>query len=125
MNRKKQFKRNRENIAPHCQKKFPKLNFDKKRGFIVMGRPGCPYYERAQNVLRELGIKMEIYDIEKNSVEYKNLEKCTQQLRSYKELKYNNSSSRFTTPIVFLGKLYIGGSDDLVEYLDDLMTKMK
>ena len=103
-----------------CQKTF---KFNIKDGFIVMGRPGCPYYERSKTVLSNLNMKFRLYNF-KTDIEYKSLKKCIKKLRTYTEIKYNKQeSSNFTTPQIFLGELYIGGSDDLMEYLKDLIIK--
>ena len=115
-------KNTRGTPAPLCKKNFPKL-FNIKEGFIVIGRQGCPYYERSKEVLGELNMKMTTYDLKTNA-EYKNLENCIKKLRTYKEIKNKTvRSSKFTTPKIFLGQLYIGGSDDLMEYLRDLIIK--
>jgi len=93
-----------------------------KHKFMVIGRRGCPYFENTKKFLKKNNLPViKIHEIEKNTIQYKNLEKHTKNLQTYKQIKNNlPPSSHFTTPKIFLGNLYIGGFDDLVEYINDI-----
>jgi glutaredoxin-like protein len=67
----------------------------------VFSREGCPYCVRAKGMLHDAGIRFEELVLN----------------RDYTEATLRAISGRFTVPQVFINGEYIGGSDELEEYL--------
>jgi glutaredoxin len=92
--------------------------------FIIIGLNGCPYFENSKKLLLNHNLPIySIYEIKKNTKQYSNLKKYTEKLKTYKQIKFNLQQKkplRFTTPKIFLGNYYIGGYEDLYEYINDL-----
>lgn len=82
--------------------------------WIIFYREGCPYCDRARDKLRTSEVKYKAYDINKD-IGGKNV--LLKALTDHKD-EINFDTTHTTVPIVFYNKIFIGGSDKLIELLN-------
>lgn len=72
---------------------------------LIYTKHGCPYCVKAKKLLNELGVRYDEVDV---GADMKNRQLMMEQTRGAK-----------TVPQIFVGNIYVGGSDNLEEWVND------
>lgn len=102
-------------IFMNCDKYNKKIDkYESSPNFIVFYKNGCPYSKKALDLLQQKEKHIKGYEIDPDDKE--KLFGC---LTSNKD-KTDYSPSHRTFPTIFYRGKFIGGCDDLIEFLNEL-----
>ena len=74
--------------------------------YTIYGKPSCPYCERAKNLLHSIGLDYTYIDL-------------SQELSKLEEFKQQGFR---TVPIIYIDDKYIGGFNELQDYLMEILV---